>query len=119
MPAPRIVVVGLGYVGLPLAVALARKFEVVGLDRDERRIEELRRGFDRTHEIEAERLRDSRLKLTTAADECRGADVYIVTVPTPVDEENRPDLGAVLSATQTIAGLIDAAKRPTIVYEST
>jgi UDP-N-acetyl-D-galactosamine dehydrogenase len=119
MPAPRIVVVGLGYVGLPLAVALARKFEVVGLDRDERRIEELRRGFDRTREVDDATLRDSTLKLTDAAEDCGGADVYIVTVPTPVDEANRPDLGAVLSATRTIAALIDPQKRPTIVYEST
>ena len=119
MLAPRIVVVGLGYVGLPLAVALGRKFEVVGLDRDERRIEELRRGLDRTREIDEESLRASTLTLTNAAEDCRGADVYIVTVPTPVDEANLPDLGAVLSATRTIAALIDPENRPTIVYEST
>ena len=119
MAAPRIVVVGLGYVGLPLAVALARKFDVVGLDRDERRIEELRRGIDRTREVDADSLRGSALTLTNAAEDCRGADVYIVTVPTPVDEANRPDLGAVLSATRTIAALIDPQNRPTIVYEST
>ena len=72
MPAPRIVVVGLGYVGLPLAVALARKFEVVGLDRDERRIEELRRGFDRTREVDADSLSGSTLTLTNAAEDCGG-----------------------------------------------
>ena len=119
MAAPRIVVVGLGYVGLPLAVALARKFEVVGLDRDERRIEELRRGFDRTREVDSDSLRGSAQTLTNAAGDCGGADVYIVTVPTPVDAANQPDLGAVLSATWTIAALIDPQKRPTIVYEST
>lgn len=119
MPAPRIVVVGLGYVGLPLAVALARKFEVIGLDRDEGRIDELRRGFDRTREVDADSLAGSTLKLTSAAEDCCGADMYIVTVPTPVDHANRPDLGAVLSATRTIAALIDPEKRPTIVYEST
>ena len=115
----RIVVVGLGYVGLPLAVALARRFDVFGLDRDSQRIAELRQGHDRTREVEGETLRSSALRLTDAADECRGADVYIVTVPTPVDAQNRPDLGAVVSATRTIAGLIDAKRRPTIVYEST
>jgi UDP-N-acetyl-D-glucosamine/UDP-N-acetyl-D-galactosamine dehydrogenase len=119
MPAPRIVVVGLGYVGLPLAVALARKFEVVGLDRDERRIEQLRHGVDRTREVDAESLGGSTLTLTNAAEDCGGADVYIVTVPTPVDADNRPDLEAVLAATRTIAALIDPKKRPTIVYEST
>ena len=119
MSPPRIVVVGLGYVGLPLAVALARKFEVVGLDRDERRIDELRRALDRTNEVDEASLRASSLTLTHSADDCGGADVYIVTVPTPVDEDNQPDLSAVLSATRTIAGLIDREKRPTIIYEST
>ena len=115
----RIVVVGLGYVGLPLAVALARKFDVTGLDRDADRIAELREAHDRTREVGAEALRSSSIKLTDDAAVCRGADVYIVTVPTPVDEQNRPDLGAVMAATRTIAGLIDPARRPTIVYEST
>jgi UDP-N-acetyl-D-glucosamine/UDP-N-acetyl-D-galactosamine dehydrogenase len=119
MSPPRIVVVGLGYVGLPLAVALARKFEVVGLDRDERRIDELRRGLDRTNEIDGVDLRASSLALTQSAEDCAGADVYIVTVPTPVDEDNQPDLSAVLSATRTIGALLDREKRPTIVYEST
>ena len=64
MSPPRIVVVGLGYVGLPLAVALARKFEVVGLDRDERRIDELRRALDRTNEVDEASLRASSLTLT-------------------------------------------------------
>jgi UDP-N-acetyl-D-galactosamine dehydrogenase len=115
----RIAVFGLGYVGLPLAVALARKFDVIGMDKDSDRIAELRDGRDRTHEIDEEALRATSLKLTDDADECSGADVFIVTVPTPVDEHNHPDLGAVLAATRTIAGLIDPAKRPTIVFEST
>src|SRR6478672_10437391 len=116
---PRILVIGLGYVGLPLAVALARKFETIGFDIDEGRVEELRDGSDRTREVEQADLRASSLKLTTDPEQCRGADVYIVTVPTPVDQANRPDLGAVMSATRMIAGLLDPAKRPTIVYEST
>ena len=117
--APRIVVIGLGYVGLPLAVALARQFDTIGFDIDEGRVSELREGHDRTHEVEAEALRASTLKLTAESSACAGADVYIVTVPTPVDQANRPDLGAVMAATRMLAGLIDPAKRPTIVYEST
>ena len=117
--APRIVVIGLGYVGLPLAVALARQFETTGFDIDERRIAELSEGDDRTHEVDAEALDSSSLKLTANSADCVGADVYIVTVPTPVDQANRPDLGAVLSATRMLAGLIDPDRRPTIVYEST
>jgi UDP-N-acetyl-D-glucosamine/UDP-N-acetyl-D-galactosamine dehydrogenase len=116
---PRITVVGLGYVGLPLAVALAGKFDVIGLDIDPVRIAELRDGHDRTNEIDRPKLQASKLRLTTAPEECAGADVFIVTVPTPVDEANLPDLGALLAATRTVAGLIDPARRPMIVYEST
>ena len=115
----RIVVVGLGYVGLPLAVALARKFEVVGFDVDAERIAQLRSGHDRTREVESEELKKTSLNFTQSSEDCRGADIYIVTVPTPVDGENRPDLGAVLAATRMIAAAIDPARRPTIVYEST
>ena len=116
---PRIVVIGLGYVGLPLAVALARQFETIGFDIDEQRVGELRQGEDRTHEVDPDTLRASALKLTADASECASADVYIVTVPTPVDEANRPDLGAVMSATRMLAGLIEPERRPTVVYEST
>ena len=117
--APKIIVIGLGYVGLPLAVALARHFEVKGLDIDPERIAELRDGRDRTQEVDKAELQSSSLELTHAAGDCAGADVYIVTVPTPVDESKRPDLTAVLTATRTVAELIDAKRRPTIVYEST
>ena len=116
---PHIVVIGLGYVGLPLAVALARQFETIGFDIDAGRIAELREGHDRTREVDADALKASSLKLLDRADGCAGADVYIVTVPTPVDATNTPDLSAVMAATRTVAGLIDSAKRPTIVYEST
>jgi UDP-N-acetyl-D-galactosamine dehydrogenase len=116
---PHIVVVGLGYVGLPLAVALARKFETTGLDIDAGRIAELREGRDRTREVDADVLKASSLTLLDQTDGCAGADVYIITVPTPVDASNTPDLSAVMAATRTVSGLIDPAKRPTIVYEST
>src|SRR4030095_226591 len=99
----RIVVVGLGYVGLPLAVALARKFEVLGFDIDPNRIGELRENYDRTREVERGELTVSNRKLTSNAEDCAGADVYIVTVPTPVDKQNRPDLSAVLAATRIVA----------------
>ena len=116
---PRIVVIGLGYVGLPLAVCLAAKFNTIGFDVDAERISELANGHDRTREVDEQELRASPLKLTGDPEECRAADVYIVTVPTPVDEANRPDLSAVMAATNMVAGLIEAERRPTIVYEST
>jgi UDP-N-acetyl-D-galactosamine dehydrogenase len=116
---PRIVVVGLGYVGLPLAIALADHFDVIGLDVDSARAAELRAGHDRTNEISPERLGTSRLRITDGAQDAYGADFYIVTVPTPVDGANRPDLSPLLGATKTVAGLIDSARPATIVYEST
>ncbi|HET9640840.1 MAG TPA: nucleotide sugar dehydrogenase [Allosphingosinicella sp.] len=115
----QIVVVGLGYVGLPLAVALARSFAVVGLDIDEKRIEELRLGVDRTREVESEALAASPLRLTSRPADAAGADIYVVTVPTPVDSDNKPDLGPVVSATRSLATLLDPARKPIIVYEST
>ncbi len=116
---PRIVVIGLGYVGLPLSIALARKFPVMGFDIDAGRLAELKAGSDRTREVDGEALATTSLAFAGDAADCAGADVYIVTVPTPVDASNQPDLGAVLAATRMIAKLIDPARRPTIVYEST
>ena len=115
----KIVVVGLGYVGLPLAVALARHFEVTGFDIDSGRVDELRRGTDRTREVDDEELAASSLHLTGVAGDCEGADVYIVTVPTPVDAANRPDLSAMLAASRLVGSVIDPSRRPTVVFEST
>jgi UDP-N-acetyl-D-galactosamine dehydrogenase len=115
----RVVVVGLGYVGLPLAIALARHFEVTGLDVDQGRIEELRRGHDRTNEVNPAALAASSLGLTADPEDCRGAGIYIVTVPTPVDAANQPDLGPVRSASRTVARLLSADNRPIVIFEST
>ncbi len=119
----RVAVVGLGYVGLPLAVALARQFETIGLDIDTRRIEELATGHDRTGEIDAARLGESTLALLADPAACPPADFYIVTVPTPIDGANRPDLRIVEAASRTIAGMLPAAvaegRVPVVVYEST
>lgn len=116
---PSIVVIGLGYVGLPLAVALAKRFPTIGFDIDEGRIAELREGIDRTREVSSAQLSGSTLRLSHDPEDGRGADVYIVTVPTPVDGDKRPDLSAVTAASRTVAGLIDPARRPTVVFEST
>jgi UDP-N-acetyl-D-galactosamine dehydrogenase len=115
----KIVVVGLGYVGLPLAAALAKHFPTIGFDIDEGRIAELREGHDRTHEIEHDALIRSSLTLTAETGDAVGADVYIVTVPTPVDDANRPDLRPVLSATRTVGSLLRAGRDAIVIYEST
>jgi UDP-N-acetyl-D-galactosamine dehydrogenase len=115
----HIVVVGLGYVGLPLAVALADHLRVTGFDIDRGRIEELRRHEDRTRELDQDRLAASSLALTDDPETARGADIYIVTVPTPVDASNQPDLRPLLAATRSVAGMIDPGRLTTIVFEST
>ncbi|MEO5808662.1 MAG: nucleotide sugar dehydrogenase, partial [Sphingomicrobium sp.] len=115
----RVVVIGLGYVGLPLAVALARHGPILGYDLDSARIAELRDGHDRTREVSRAMLEASALSVTDDPEECRGADIYIVTVPTPVDAANRPDLGALLTASAAVGSWIDPATRPTVVFEST
>ena len=120
---PSVVVIGLGYVGLPLAVALARHFPTVGFDIVSQRIAELRAGEDRTGEIEAGTLGQTTLRLTDDPATLPRADFYIVTVPTPIDDANRPDLGMVESASRTVGALLSAAvaagRAPIVVYEST
>ena len=115
----KIAVIGLGYVGLPVAVAFARKgFTTVGFDIDARRIAELREGHDATREIEPERLVGLHdLALTDEINDLRGSDFFIVTVPTPITAARSPDLGAVLSATRTVGAVLK--RGDIVVYEST
>jgi UDP-N-acetyl-D-galactosamine dehydrogenase len=113
----RLSVIGLGYVGLPLAVALARHFPVTGFDINTRRVAALGRGDDRTGEVASETLRASTLKVTSDAADIVGSDVFIVTVPTPVDEKNLPDLGPVRAASDTVGKQM--AKGAIVVFEST
>ncbi|HTH16949.1 MAG TPA: nucleotide sugar dehydrogenase [Magnetospirillum sp.] len=113
----RIAVIGLGYVGLPLAVAIARHFPTVGFDISESRVAELHKGFDRTGEVEAANLRASTIKLSAKAEDIKGADVFIVTVPTPVDDKNEPDLKPVLSACRSVGAMM--GKGSVVVFEST
>ena len=113
----RISVVGLGYVGLPLAVALSKHFDVVGFDISQTRIEELKTSFDRTHEVAPERLAESSIHLTAEPAAMKGSGVFIVTVPTPVDERQEPDLRPVMKSCKMLGGII--GKGSTIVFEST
>ncbi|MXW92200.1 MAG: nucleotide sugar dehydrogenase [Rhodospirillaceae bacterium] len=113
----RIAVIGLGYVGLPLAVALARHFDVVGIDRDAGRIAALRAGRDATREVPDEALAATSARFSADPAAMAGAGLFIVAVPTPVDARNAPDLGAVRSAMEAVGGHL----RPgaTVVLEST
>jgi UDP-N-acetyl-D-galactosamine dehydrogenase len=114
----RLAVIGLGYVGLPLAVEFAKTRPVMGFDINERRIGELREGHDVTRELSAEELAEGKmLRFSTRPTDIADCNFYIVTVPTPVSDDKRPDLGPVLSASSTIGKVLK--KGDIVVYEST
>lgn len=110
-------VVGLGYVGLPLAVEFARKYPVVGFDINARRVEGLRTGHDATLEVADDQLRNSALRFTSDPEAIRDCNVYIVTVPTPITADKRPDMQPLISASATVGGVLAAGD--TVIYEST
>jgi UDP-N-acetyl-D-galactosamine dehydrogenase len=114
----KICVVGLGYVGLPLAVGFAAGgYEVTGFDISPARISELESGYDRTEEIEPEILRKSKVRFSRDVNDLKGCTMFIVTVPTPIDEHKQPDLRPVVSATKMVAGSLSPGA--CVVYEST
>jgi UDP-N-acetyl-D-galactosamine dehydrogenase len=114
----KIGIIGLGYVGLPLAVEFGKKTEVIGFDINEERIKELREGFDRTREVETGELKAaSKLKFSSDLKDLKEANYFIVTVPTPVDEFKTPDLKPLQSASKTVGSVLK--KGDIVIYEST
>jgi len=114
----KIAVIGLGYVGLPVAIAFARSgAAVVGFDVDKNRIEELRAGVDRTREVEKSDLKHATLVYASEPKTLAQADFYIVTVPTPIDASRRPDLSAIYGASETVGRFLK--RGDIVVYEST
>lgn len=117
-PAHHIAIIGLGYVGLPLALAFATKYRVTGYDIDLKRIEELQQGFDRTHEVTPEILVDqSNLTFSNQLASIAGCTIYIVTVPTPLTAQKEPDLHYLIQASQQVGSVLK--KGDIVVYEST
>ena len=117
---PKIAIIGLGYVGLPLAAAFASKYEVVGFDVNTKRIGELNSGLDTTNELTTEQLNKvvgTSLKLTTTLADISNCTTFIVTVPTPVTSSKNPDLTPVVKATESVSTVLK--KGDTVVYEST
>lgn len=119
-----IAVIGLGYVGLPLAVEFAKKFKVYGFDINSKRVEELKQGIDNTLEVESSKLTsvlsrsfNDGLMLTTNIEDIREADFYIVTVPTPVDSNKNPDFTPLIKASETVGKVISMGN--IVIYEST
>lgn len=121
----RIAIIGLGYVGLPLAVAFAEKYKVYGFDINQSRIDELNDGHDHTLEIEDELLKSVLssnedtfgLYNTNKLDEIRNCNVYIITVPTPIDDDQNPDLTPLIRASETVGSVLK--KGDIVIYEST
>lgn len=114
----RICVVGLGYVGLPLAVAFGRRYPTTGFDINPKRVGELREGIDRTREVTREELESSRhLRFASDVSGIKGCNVYVVSVPTPVDRHKLPDMRPLESASRTVGGVLSPGD--IVIYEST
>ena len=114
----KLAIVGLGYVGLPLAVEFGKKRSVVGFDINAKRVAELQSGQDHTLEVEPEELKEAQfLSYTTDLEVLRGCNVFIVTVPTPIDEHKQPDLTPLVKASETIGKVLKAGD--IVIYEST
>lgn len=115
----KICIVGLGYVGLPLAVAFSKKFEVIGYDINSSRVEELKRSEDRTMEVDSSTLKsaNSTLSFTFEIDKAANCNIFIITVPTPLDIKNKPDLTNLIESSKTVGSVLK--KKDIVIYEST
>jgi UDP-N-acetyl-D-galactosamine dehydrogenase len=114
----HIAIVGMGYVGLPLAVAFGEKFNTIGFDINQHRIEQLNAGFDSTLEMTSEALSDvAKLTYTASLEDIRPCNVYIVTVPTPIDEHKAPDFTPLVKASESLAKVLK--RGDVVIYEST
>ena len=112
----KIAVIGLGYVGLPLAVEFGKKRMVIGYDINQSRIDELKNGYDRTLEVDSAELKSSsNLYFTIDKEELRKADIFIITVPTPINKYKQPDLSPLLSASRLVGEVLK--KGDIIIYE--
>ncbi len=116
----KIAVIGLGYVGLPLAHAFSLKYEVVGFDIAQWRIDELKKGIDRTLELSTKQVNEAianKMSFTNSLEEIRDCNIYIVTVPTPIDKHKKPDLTPLIKASESIGSVLK--KDDIVIYEST
>ncbi len=119
----KIAIIGLGYVGLPLAVEFGKKYSVLGFDINQTRIDELTSGYDRTQEMTSKELKSlHHLSFSTDEEQLKTCNIFIVTVPTPIDKYKKPDLAPLLSASRTVGKFLkknDTERRPIVIYEST
>ena len=113
----HVAIIGLGYVGLPLAVEFSKKYSTVGFDKDENRIKQLKDGIDKTLELTKQDLKASKLSYSTELKDMADCNVYIITVPTPVDKYNNPDMAPLASASTTVGKVLKTDD--VVIYEST
>ncbi|NPA51118.1 MAG: Vi polysaccharide biosynthesis UDP-N-acetylglucosamine C-6 dehydrogenase TviB [Epsilonproteobacteria bacterium] len=116
----KISIIGLGYVGLPLAVAFSKKYNVIGYDIAKKRVEELNSGIDRTLEVSEDELKEALnrgIKFTTSLEDIKDANIYIITVPTPIDKHKNPDLTPLIKSSKAIGKVLK--KGDIVIYEST
>ena len=114
----KIAIIGLGYVGLPLAVEFGKKYSVLGFDINQTRVDELNNGYDRTQEMTSEELKFlQNLSFSTDKKQLNTCNIFIVTVPTPIDKYKKPDLTPLLSASRTVGKFLK--KNDVVIYEST
>ena len=115
----KIALIGLGYVGLPLAVLFSSKYKVIGFDRDSIRVNELKEFYDKTNEIQKVKLKKPKnnFQITNSINDIIDCNIYIITVPTPIDKYKKPDLSYLLNATSEVGKIL--SKNNTVIFEST
>ena len=109
--------IGLGYVGLPMAITCSKLYPTIGFDSSPKRIATLKTGVDNTGEVDSNEIANERLEFTNTIEDCRDCDIYVVTVPTPIDAKNEPDLSMLINASESVAMVINRGN--VVVYEST
>ena len=116
----RLCIIGLGYVGLPLAHAFSSKYKVIGFDINQARIDELKKGYDRTLELNQNQLEEALkngMEFSTKLEDIASCNVYIITVPTPIDKHKKPDLTPLIKASESVGKVLK--KDDIVIYEST
>ncbi|MEG1762657.1 MAG: nucleotide sugar dehydrogenase, partial [Bacteroidales bacterium] len=117
MNTPQIALIGLGYVGLPIAIEFAKKTRVIGFDINEKRVEMMRNKIDPSSELSPQDFENADILFTSSLTDLKNANFYIVAVPTPIDEYNQPDLKPLIGASTTVGKVLK--KGDYVVYEST
>lgn len=113
----KVCVIGLGYVGLPMAITCSKLYPTIGFDTSPQRIATLKEGADNTGEVESGEITNEQLDYTNSLEDCSNCDIYIVTVPTPIDKNNEPDLSNLIAASESVGRVLKRGN--IVVYEST